>query len=69
MGFTRLAYAPLFDESLETIGALTVFAAAIAASILWGAAIGGLFGKTMDGAVWGFLTFPLFVALMPAVMH
>lgn len=69
MGFTRLAFDLLYAEPFEATYGLFAAAFSIAASIAWGTAIGGFFGKMLDGALWGFLLFPLYFLLMRAVMH
>jgi hypothetical protein len=68
MGFTRLLYVLTYKWPFSQISGFAAFGSTIAASVLWGAAIGGLFGKMTDGAMWGFLVFPLFAILTPAVM-
>jgi len=70
MGFTRVFYQGVYVNSTPTMfTGFVVMGAVIAASTLWGAAIGGVLGKPLDGALWGILAFPLFCALMPAAMR
>ena len=71
MGSTRVIYEVASPETFPAhVGEIFVlFGAAIVSSVLWGAAMGGLFGRMQRGAVWGLLLSPLFFSIAPLVMR